>query len=184
MGKRMTLKLVSLRSVILYLSAFLTLCFMVMCLLSAWFSMVALKEKIGVYMNEFKAAKVESYEAPAILFLANGLYTFECITSHFRFDPRPDNSDFDFENRDPEDPRLRIQESCRENSTQYSVTLADLTEFEDIISSFPDWLQKNLVTTTDDSACQAGDEEADAKKKRLKRRRRDHTDDLNRCDGR
>merc|ERR1712226_5242 len=72
-------------------------------------------------MNEFKATLVDKYDAPAILFLANGLYTYECITSDFRFDPRTTDADFDA-GRDPEDPRLRIQDSCYENYTEYSIT--------------------------------------------------------------
>ncbi|XP_075253659.1 uncharacterized protein LOC142345480 [Convolutriloba macropyga] len=180
MGKKLTIKFVSFNTIVLYLSAFLTLCFMVMCLLSAWFSMVSLKEKIGVYMNEFKATKVQQYDAPAIMFLANGVYTYECITSHFRFDPRTTYQDFDFEGRDPEDPRLRIQDSCHENFTDYSITLAEFSTYETIIREFPDWLQKNLVTTADDSGCRSEEEEEEGARRRV---RRDHTDDLNRCDG-
>ncbi len=173
MARKLTIKIVSFKTLLLYISAFLTLCFMVMCLLSAWFSMVSLRDKLGVYMNEFKAQQVSQYEAPAIMFLANGLYTFECITSHFRFDPRPADTDFDTEGRDLEDPRLRIQDSCHENATEYSITLADISNYEDVIQGFPDWLKKNLVSTTDISLCELSE----------KRKRRDHTDDLLRCDG-
>ena len=150
---KIKIKFVDFRTSLLYLSAFFTLCFMVMCLISAWFNMTSLKEKIGQKLNEFKATQVSSYTAPGILFLANGVYTYECITNEFRFDPRPVTDDFDFEGRDLEDPRLRIQDSCVENSTEYAISLADLSKYGDVIEEFPAWLKKNLISTTDLSAC-------------------------------
>ena len=158
---KIKIKVVDFKTSLLYFSAFFTLCFMIMCLISAWFNMASLKEKIGQKLNNFKAVKVDSYTSPGILFLANGVYTYECITNEFRFDPRPVDSDFDFEGKDPEDPRLRIQDSCVENSTEFAISLSDLSNYAHIIEEFPDWLQKNLVSTTDLSACNSGGDSRD-----------------------
>ena len=116
---------------------------------------------------------MQEFEAPAILLLANGIYTYECITDVFRGDPKVVDADFPEYNR--EEPRSRIQASCHELSMSFSLRLEELGDQFDAINKFPDWLKKNIVTTVDVSACE-GQEDS-------KRRKRDAVDDLSRCDG-
>ena len=114
------------------------------------------------------STQVASYDPPAILFLANGAYTYECLNSTFRVDPKSEESDFP--NFDPEDKGSRIQESCNETALSFSISLDQIGEYEEVLNKMPDWLQKNLITTvTGTGVCDT-----------LKRAKKDASDDLER----
>ncbi|XP_075264904.1 uncharacterized protein LOC142357077 [Convolutriloba macropyga] len=166
------------RTVLLLLSVLLTLGFVVLCVVSAIYSLIDLSKKLDTLVTEVTMQKVSQYDAPALIFLSNGVFTYSCIASAFRVDPQPTLSDFD--NHNIENVRSQIQDVCNETSISYQLTLGDLNEFGDVISEFPDWLVKNIVTTIPGSAqCLSGNSD-DKKRQRSKR---DSADDLDKCDG-
>ncbi|XP_063713895.1 uncharacterized protein LOC134841788 [Symsagittifera roscoffensis] len=134
-------------------SVVVTLTAMTLCIVSSIVSLLQLKVAMNTPLNVNKAIKVDKYEPPAILILGNGIQLYECLFSQFRHnvkatdeDPETTYNTFDY-------LQLLIDEDCDARPVEFVLTLEDLNNHPEALSSFTDWVQKNLITTIDTSRC-------------------------------
>ena len=161
-----------------YLATVIVFGVVLVCVIATFRSIFVLNNMLGEKLSGIKSFNVANYPPPGLLFLANGMYTYSCINSAFRLDPRPVEEDKN-PNLEPEDRRLRIQDFCSEHSIDFDFSLEDLTDNQDAVDDLPNWLKKNLVSTLDLSDCSGGIFQGFG----TVRKKRDYTDDRYQCDG-